>query len=66
MKTFEFKEVEEKRLDTTVGRYSEGCSGDRSDCCTRVCTRNENSSGEESNLQAWDKYLEVEAGVLQY
>ena len=65
MKTFDFKEIEEKNLET-VGRYTEGCSGDRSDCCTRVCTRNENCCDEESSLQTWDQYLEVEAGVLQY
>lgn len=65
MKTFNFKEIEEKNLEV-AGRYTEECSGGRSDCCTRVCTRNENSSDEESSLQAWDQYLEVEAGVLQY
>jgi len=62
---FEFKEIEENNVDI-VGRYSEGCSGSRSDCCTRVCTRNDNTSDNESSLETWDKYLEVEAGVLQY
>ena len=65
MITFSFKEIEEKNLEV-AGRFTEGCSGNRSDCCTRVCTRNENSSDEKSSLQAWDQYLEVEAGVLQY
>ncbi len=42
-----------------------GCSGSRSECCTRTCTR---ASDEEqtSSLEAWDKYLEINAGVLQY
>ena len=66
MKTFEFKEIKEKKLDTVGHAASVACSGGRSDCCTRVCTRNENSSSEENNLQAWDHYLEVESGVLQY
>jgi len=65
MKTFEFKEIEEKKLDTV--EYSAGCSeGKRSACCTKVCTKCPNTSEEDSSLQAWDKYLEVEAGVLQY
>ena len=65
MKTFNFKEIEEKNLDV-AGKYTEGCSGNRSACCTRVCTKCPNTSDEESSLQAWDQYLEVEAGVLQY
>lgn len=42
--------------------YSAGCSGDRSDCCTRVCTRNNSMATEED----WGKFLEVEGGVIQY
>ena len=45
--------------------YSDGCSGSRSDCCTRVCTRDKKASNEDS-LEAWENYLEVNAGVLQY
>jgi len=64
---FEFKEISDNKLDDdpTIAQYSDSCSGERSDCCTRVCTRNEKSSNENS-LEIWDKYLEVEAGVLQY
>lgn len=47
----------------TMAQYSDGCSGQRSDCCTRVCTR---INGEASSTDAWDMYLEVNAGVLQY
>ena len=58
-----FKEVE---LENSAG-YSEGCSGGRSDCCTRVCTRNEYAlADEDSSVEAWEKYFEVEAGVVQY
>ena len=68
MTTFSFKELEEKNLEV-AGRYTEGCSGNRSDCCTRTCTNdcsNQCCDNEESTLKAWDQYLKVEAGVLQY
>ena len=42
--------------------YTAGCSGDRSDCCTRVCTRNNYTVTEEE----WGKFLDVEGGVIQY
>lgn len=49
---------------TTMAQYSNGCSnGSRSDCCTRVCTRINN---EASSTDAWELYLEVNTGVLQY
>ncbi len=60
--SLKFKEIDEAR---TEAQYSDGCSGSRSDCCTRVCTRIDIKSTEDS-LQAWDEYLEVNAGVLQY
>lgn len=43
--------------------YSDGCSGSRSDCCTRVCTRQE---GNNNSTDAWENYLDINAGVLQY
>lgn len=59
----DFKEIDIENSAT----YTEGCSGDRSDCCTRVCTRNEYVlADEESSVEAWEKYFEVEAGVVQY
>ena len=48
---------------TTMAQYSNSCSGSRSDCCTRVCTRINN---EASSTDAWELYLEVNTGVLQY
>lgn len=42
--------------------YSGGCSGGRSDCCTRVCTR----YAQPANADQWGKFLEVNAGVIQY
>jgi hypothetical protein len=63
---FEFKEVKElkKNSDKFQANYSDGCSGSRSDCCTRVCTKNDYNY--QDNLNEWDKYLEVESGVIQY
>ena len=53
----------EEILDEEVfAEYSAGCSGERSDCCTRVCTRNNEMATEED----WGKFLEVEGGVIQY
>ena len=60
--SLKFKEINDKGNSAT---YSDGCSGDRSDCCTRVCTRNNVGSTDDS-LDSWDAYLEVNAGVLQY
>lgn len=59
--SLKFKVVE--KINSSA--YSDGCSGNRSDCCTRVCTRiTENSS--DDSIEAWDEYLDVNAGVLQY
>lgn len=60
--SLKFKELND--VETNPG-YSDGCSGNRSDCCTRVCTRNDVNSVDEQ-ARAWDDYLEVNAGVLQY
>lgn len=55
---FSFKVVN----DTTNAMYSGGCSGDRSDCCTRVCTRN----ARPADARLWEKYLNDNKGVLMY
>ncbi|RTR26712.1 hypothetical protein EKG37_20610 [Robertmurraya yapensis] len=56
---FLFEEIEESLVLT---KYSDGCSGNRSDCCTRVCTRNNQVATEEE----WGAFLEVNSGVVQY
>lgn len=61
--SFKFREVSEESSGQAL--YSDGCSGARSDCCTRVCTRN-NVNSDEGSLNRWDEYLEVNAGVVQY
>ena len=57
--TLVFEDVTEYEL---FADYTAGCSGDRSDCCTRVCTRDNYVSTEAE----WGKFLEVEGGVIQY
>jgi hypothetical protein len=57
-----FEKLEESIQET---KYSDGCSGSRSACCTRVCTR-ANIGSDDGSLDAWDAYLDVNAGVLQY
>lgn len=64
MLDLEFKVVEKKGVNQA--EYSADCSGSRSDCCTRVCTRDNVNKNDQSSFQAWEKYLEVNAGVLQY
>ncbi|ENX08088.1 hypothetical protein F897_02495 [Acinetobacter variabilis] len=44
--------------------YTKTCSGGVSDCCTRTCTRITDDSN--SSLDAWEQYLEVNEGILQY
>ena len=59
LKELQFEEIDEEEM---FADYSAGCSGSRSDCCTRVCTRDNYVSSEEE----WGKFLEVEGGVIQY
>ncbi|GHV57637.1 hypothetical protein FACS189460_4520 [Deltaproteobacteria bacterium] len=44
--------------------YTADCSGDRSDCCTRVCTRDGDKCAVSEAV--WAKFLEVSGGVVQY
>lgn len=55
----QFKVID--NIDTNIN-YTDGCSGERSDCCTRICTRD----SESNSLDEWDKYLEVDSGIIQY
>lgn len=45
--------------------YTAGCSGGRSDCCTRTCTRPLQETSN-TDMAAWENYLDINAGVLQY
>ncbi|MCC6098596.1 MAG: hypothetical protein LIV25_05100 [Olsenella sp.] len=59
LKDLVFEEVAEEDF---FAAYTGGCSGGRSDCCTRVCTRN----GAVASEEEWGKFLAVEGGVIQY
>lgn len=43
--------------------YTASCSGARSDCCTRVCSADANFA---DSAEAWEKYLAVKGGQVQY
>ena len=43
--------------------YTAVCSGSRSDCCTRLCSA---ASNFVNNEEAWEKYLSVKSGQVQY
>ena len=58
-----FEEVTENEL---FADYTADCSGGRSDCCTRVCTRQCNDAFEPAPEEEWGKFLDVEGGVIQY
>ena len=61
MKDLVFEEVSENEL---FADYTADCSGSRSDCCTRVCTR---VRGDDRLAEdAWGRFLDVEGGVIQY
>ena len=47
--------------------YTGGCSGERSDCCTKVCSGGCSADGSfVDNASAWDAFLSVEGGQVQY
>ena len=43
--------------------YTATCSGSRSDCCTRTCSADANFA---ENAEAWEEYLAVKGGQVQY
>jgi hypothetical protein len=43
--------------------YTDSCSGSRSDCCTRTCSRDESFVPSED---AWEAFLKIEGGQVQY
>ncbi|MFP4698709.1 MAG: hypothetical protein ACLFMO_08395 [Eubacteriales bacterium] len=58
-----FEEVKIESGMTDGSLYTANCSGSRSDCCTRVCSRDGNFTSSE---EAWDKFLNIENGQIQY
>lgn len=61
LEKFGFVEIDE--TDFSSHNYSRECSGNRSDCCTRVCSKDENFVG---TVNDWENFLEVEGGQVQY
>ncbi len=57
---FTFEILSDNEL--SCGGYTAGCSGSRSDCCTRVCTR----YAQPANVEQWGRFLDINAGVVQY
>lgn len=50
-----------------IKNYSAGCtSGGSSGCCTAICSGGCKGKIEQASQAAWDQYLEINAGVLQY
>ncbi len=60
-----FEEITDNQM---FAEYTADCSGDVSDCCTRVCTRECDDDDDECILteEAWGEFLNVEGGVIQY
>lgn len=52
---------DEEGMDSVY--YTDTCSGSRSDCCSRVCSANANFV---ENEEAWEQYLTVKGGQVQY
>ena len=54
-------------ISSNMGKdYSAGCtSGGSSGCCTAICSGGCKNI-EQASMAAWDQYLEINAGVLQY
>lgn len=63
MKKLVFEEVTENEL---FADYTADCSGGRSDCCTRVCTRECRKGEAIATEEEWGRFLDVEGGVIQY
>jgi hypothetical protein len=62
MEKFGFAIVsDEDGMDSVA--YTASCSGSRSDCCTRVCSADANFV---ENVEAWEQYLAVKGGQVQY
>ena len=63
LETDGFEEVKVEDGMTDGSKYSKDCSGSRSDCCTRTCSRDGNFTASE---EAWEAYLKIEGGQVQY
>jgi hypothetical protein len=62
MEKFGFSVVSDEDGMNSVA-YTASCSGSRSDCCTRTCSADANFA---ENAEAWEQYLAVKGGQVQY
>lgn len=58
-----FAEVFVEEGMNNAATYTATCSGGRSDCCTRTCSADGSFV---DNSSAWDAFLSVEGGQVQY
>jgi len=63
LEQYGFAEITVEDGMTKGKAYTKQCSGSRSDCCTRTCSRDQNFVG---NTDEWEEFLNVEAGQVQY
>lgn len=59
---FGFVELEETSMNDSA--YTGLCSGERSHCCTRVCS--ETRKCRSNSNEEWEDFLNVEGGQIQY
>lgn len=63
LETDGFEEVTVEHGMADGSMYTDSCSGGRSDCCTRTCSRDGNFTASE---EAWEAFLKIEGGQVQY
>lgn len=59
---FGFVEIEETSMNDSA--YTRLCSGERSHCCTRVCS--ETRKCRSNSNEEWEDFLSAEGGQIQY
>lgn len=62
MKKFGFAIISDEDGMNAVA-FTDSCSGSRSECCTRTCSADANFV---ENTEAWEQYLAVKGGQVQY
>jgi len=60
---FGFAEVTVEDGMTSATKFTAGCSGLRSACCTRTCSADPTFVGDAAN---WEAFLAVKGGEIQY
>jgi hypothetical protein len=58
-----FVELNDEETRKSPHAASAGCSGGRSDCCTRVCSADQNYV---ASAEAWEQFLDIQGGEVQY